>query len=417
MAINYRIRNLPGALVKAVSLGYKGAAYPWEAGFTGADVCPGTEYITGEIHVTADVIFMLKQYVYMTNDFKLFSKLLSSSGCKNQLYTFVGGYSCQPIPVSKPNECVNVSAWDMLRETAQFWHSRSKWNPALNKFVINNVMGPDEYQYPVNNSVFTNVIASQNLKFAADIAEKLGICSSLVTEWRKVSNNLLILFDQSISYHPEFDGFNSKTDVVKQADTIMIGFPLLLNMTDTVRKNDLTIYETLTTSKGPAMTWGMFSTNWLALSNEQKASGMFLRQFENIQSPFNIWSENSDGGGAVNFLTGMGGFLQNVVYGYFGLRVNKYDLTLNPRLLPTSNNETVNEMTLNGLRYRGVLLNINVYPSLIEITYAGIYHQDTNDEICVKVTIVSSEESQKICQQFQSVTVNLVKVKLTVITQ
>lgn len=34
-----------------------------------------------------------------------------------------------------------------------------------------------------------------------------------------------------------------------------------------------------------------------------------------------VWSESSDGSGAVNFLTGMGGFLQAVVFGYTGIRL------------------------------------------------------------------------------------------------
>lgn len=33
-----------------------------------------------------------------------------------------------------------------------------------------------------------------------------------------------------------------------------------------------------------------------------------------------VWSESSDGSGAVNFLTGMGGFLQVVFFGYTGFR-------------------------------------------------------------------------------------------------
>lgn len=33
-----------------------------------------------------------------------------------------------------------------------------------------------------------------------------------------------------------------------------------------------------------------------------------------------VWSESSDGSGVVNFLTGMGGFLQAVLFGYTGFR-------------------------------------------------------------------------------------------------
>lgn len=44
-----------------------------------------------------------------------------------------------------------------------------------------------------------------------------------------------------------------------------------------------------------------------------------------------VWSESSDGSGAVNFLTGMGGFLQAVLFGYTGFR-----LVINP---PTRHNK------------------------------------------------------------------------------
>lgn len=50
---------------------------------------------------------------------------------------------------------------------------------------------------------------------------------------------------------------------VKQADAVMLGYPLGLSMTPEVRKNDLEAYEPVTDPHGPAMTWvrhtGMFS--------------------------------------------------------------------------------------------------------------------------------------------------------------
>ena len=46
---------------------------------------------------------------------------------------------------------------------------------------------------------------------------------------------------------------------IKQADVVLLGFPLLWNMPDDVRLNDLTLYESLTNADGPAMTWGIFA--------------------------------------------------------------------------------------------------------------------------------------------------------------
>lgn len=42
---------------------------------------------------------------------------------------------------------------------------------------------------------------------------------------------------------------------VKQADAVLLGFPLLYPMDSEVRRNDLEIYEPITDPTGPAMTW------------------------------------------------------------------------------------------------------------------------------------------------------------------
>lgn len=47
-----------------------------------------------------------------------------------------------------------------------------------------------------------------------------------------------------------------------------------------------------------------------------------------------VWSESSDGSGAVNFLTGMGGFLQAVLFGFTGFRS-----VMEP---PVAHNEKIN---------------------------------------------------------------------------
>lgn len=95
---------------------------------------------------------------------------------------------------------------------------------------------------------------------------------------------------------------------------------------------------------------GMFAIGWLELGKADKALLLLEKCFNNIQGPFQVsgtptdtwahsapvhqtpvvfmcdhllsqvWSESSDGSGAVNFLTGMGGFLQAVLFGFTGFR-------------------------------------------------------------------------------------------------
>ncbi|KAL8170086.1 UNVERIFIED_CONTAM: hypothetical protein K2H54_063000 [Gekko kuhli] len=107
---------------------------------------------------------------------------------------------------------------------------------------------------------------------------------------------------------------------VKQADVILLGFPLLYPMDSEVRRNDLEMYEPVTDPTGPAMTWSMFAVGWLELKDPKRAQQLLSKCFSNITEPFKIWVENADGSGAVNFLTGMGGFLQAILYGYTGFR-------------------------------------------------------------------------------------------------
>ncbi len=46
---------------------------------------------------------------------------------------------------------------------------------------------------------------------------------------------------------------------IKIADVVLLGYPLMRDMPDDVRRNDLELYESITTPDGPAMTWSMFA--------------------------------------------------------------------------------------------------------------------------------------------------------------
>ncbi|XP_076799706.1 protein-glucosylgalactosylhydroxylysine glucosidase-like [Clavelina lepadiformis] len=388
--LRYRVQRLLPAYVKARSLGYSGAAYPWESAYTGCDVCEGAAYIKEEIHITGDIVHLLKQYMLLNGGHGLtevaITKLEScEKGKKNAnsrrffsinqqqqepCVTLPDIYSCTEI--TDEIQCLYATGWDMVREIAFFWQSRMEWSHKRGGYVINGVMGPDEWHHPVNNSAYTNAIAARSLKFAADLARYLGACPKLSSQWDEISSSIVIPFDEERQYHPEYDGFDPSKNVVKQADTIMLGFPLMEDMPRQVRLNDLLIHRNATTSFGPAMTWGMFAINWLDVGEQERARSDFLRQLANIQPPFNIWSENPDGTGAVNFLTGMGGFIQSIVYGYFGLRVHDNHLSVNPVMLPESNSTDVEEMTLHGLVYRGLFFDFRVTELEINVKLVGI---------------------------------------------
>ena len=70
-------------------------------------------------------------------------------------------------------------------------------------------------------------------------------------------------------------------------------------------------------------------------------------------SAFGVWQETPHGG-AVNFLTGAGGFLQSVIFGYGGLRLSNDALLLHPPQPPGN----ATSVGLHGVDYLGVPLAI-----------------------------------------------------------
>lgn len=370
-ALKYRVRKLNAARMKAALYGYKGAMYPWESAYTGNDVCPGKEFIVYEQHITSDIIHTLKRYIYMSGDWE---------------------FLLEPVPansIEKGKLESSNTAWDMVYDTALFWMSRVKYDDSRGGYVIDGVMGPDEYHSEVNNSAFTNVVAIQNIEFALEVADMFNI-SIPRKEMKYVSENIVVPFDKDKNFHPEFDGFDLKS-VVKQADTIMLGFPLQLpGMSPIVQKNDLDVYMNLTDSEGPAMTWSMFAINWMNNENYKAACTIFVRQFANIQEPFHIWSEVPSGEGAVNFLTGIGGYLQGYIYGFVGLRIHRDHLTMKPNLPAFIDDKYLSSLNVTNINYRSVMLSVKMLSDKYSIVLSGFTSGHT------KVIITSSHERKAV---------------------
>ncbi|XP_039665978.1 protein-glucosylgalactosylhydroxylysine glucosidase [Perca fluviatilis] len=310
--LEYRVGTIDGAKDNAQKQGFKGLKFPWESAVSGREVCPEDIYGQQEIHINGDVTLAFQHYLYFTEDLSMFTE---------------------------------GRGREVIYGVADYWVSRASWNPEDQKYHLLGVMPPDEYYYNVNNSVYTNTVAKFSLQFAVELADRLQ--HPAPKEWKEVAEHLKIPFDQEAQYHPEFDGY-IKGHPVKQADTVMLGYPLGLQMSPEIRRNDLEAYEPVTDPNGPAMTWGMFAIGWLELGEAEKAQHLLEKCFKNIQGPFQVWSESSDGSGAVNFLTGMGGFLQAVLFGYTGFRVQKECLAFSP-VLPND----ISELCVRGVNYLG----------------------------------------------------------------
>ncbi|XP_060694448.1 protein-glucosylgalactosylhydroxylysine glucosidase isoform X2 [Hemiscyllium ocellatum] len=165
--------------------------------------------------------------------------------------------------------------------------------------------------------------------------------------WYVVSN-IAEFWSSRVTWNPLEECYDIKGVVVKQADVVLLGYPFMYPMSTQVRKNDLVMYQGVTAQDGPAMTWSMFAIGWLELKNVSQAQHQFNKCYSHIQEPFKVWSENPDGSGAVNFLTGMGGFMQTVLFGYTGFRIMKNYLYFDPTIP-----DNLGELWITGINYLG----------------------------------------------------------------
>lgn len=336
--------------------------FPWESALSGFEVCPQEVYGRNEIHITGDIAFAVNQYYSATGDL----------------------------------EWIKNYGYSLIKNSADFWLSRAIFHKDTGEYYINDVMPPDEYHYPVNNSVYTNVVAKINLQLGTKFAKLLGLPAPV--EWHTVADNIYIPYDTELKYHPEFDGFNitDPQSVVKQADTILINFPLMYSSTDgeQARRNDLELYGKITDQDGPAMTHSMFSIGWNEFGEAQKAHDAFQKNFENMQKPFHVWSEVRDGDGAANFITAAGGYLQAIVFGYAGLRLREDHLSFDIHTLPGNK-----PFCLNGIKYRGASFqfcrnettcSVKRIASLLNVVIDQIEIQLFSDDNPCKGTIASN---------------------------
>lgn len=250
---------------------------------TGAEVDPA-KGTTIEEHIEGDIAFSFQQYW---------------QAHRNRTWLAAAGY-------------------DVIHGIAQFWVSKAVRNND-GSYSIPNIMGPDEYHGGVTDSVYCNVIAQYSLTTAYKLATVVGQTPNAT--FLTIANNLRILFNTSSQTHPEFQDY--KGDEIKQADVILLGYPLAYNMSQQVQLNDLNYYASRTNPGGPAMTWSMFSVGYRECNEPSLAADYFVRGFAaNVLGPYKVWHEVLGGKGCPNFITGAGGFLQSVWAGYGGLRIH-----------------------------------------------------------------------------------------------
>lgn len=200
--LGYRSRRLNQARRNAVAAGYSGAMYPWQSSSDGTEQSqqlhlnplsgrwnPDSSHLAH--HIGSAVAYNVWHYYQITGD----HQYLLDHGA------------------------------EMLIEIARFWCSRARFDADRQRYVIDGVIGPDEFHsgYPdrphqgVDNNAYTNVMAVWVILRALDalqalplpdrlnMLERLKVSDAELTQWDSVSRYMFVPFHDGVI--SQFEGY------------------------------------------------------------------------------------------------------------------------------------------------------------------------------------------------------------------
>jgi len=252
--LRFRHGMLDLARERARQLNQRGAMYPWRT-INGEEASAYYAAGTAQYHINADIIYALKKYVQATGD---------------EEFLFEEGV-------------------EMLVETARLWLSLGFYSPRKGgQFCIHCVTGPDEYSTMVDNNTYTNLMARENLRYAADTVDKLreqrpDLFTALthkvrldlleVSEWKRAAEHMYIAFDERTQITPQDDQFLDQEpwdfertpptkyplllyfhpltiyryQVIKQADLVLVMLLLGHEFSSDLKRRNFEFYDPITT--------------------------------------------------------------------------------------------------------------------------------------------------------------------------
>ena len=376
--LTFRYRMLPQARARARQLGHQGALFPWRT-INGEEASAYYAAGTAQYHINADIMYALRKYVQATGD----EEFLQDYGA------------------------------EMLVETARLWLDLGFYSERKGgAFCLNGVTGPDEYNTVVNNNAYTNLMARENLRYAAETVEALRITHpdvytalvhttalqpSEVAAWTRAAARMYVPYDAQTGMTPQHDGFLDdepwdfqhtppdhyplllfyhplniyRKQVIKQADVVLAMFLLGQAFSREAKQRNFAFYDPLTTGDS-----SLSSCIEAIIAAEVGEMDKAIRY-----GMAALLMDLADVGGNVKdgcHIASMGGTWMMLTYGFGGLRDDDGTLSFWPRRAPEDN-----AILRFPLTYRGQRLEVEI--GLETVTYtlcAGerlVIHHETEE--------------------------------------
>lgn len=390
--VMYRIRNLAGAREKAAEYGYEGAFYPWESQENGKDGCTHynlTDIFTGrkmrtyfrdkQIHISADVVYGIWKYISITKDYGI----LPDGGAETIL------------------------------ECARFFYSCAYYKKDKNRYEFLDVTGADEYHERVNNDAYTNYMIHLTMKIALETLDYMethyhaqfirlmdalnywGECENIRDLYEKIylpAPDSQCLIEQYDGYFKEEDvsleelysriikpneylgspcGLAVNTQIIKQADVILLLSLLSGQFTDEIKEKNWSYYEPRT-EHGSSLSTCIYAllaakngkTDWAYKYLMKAARIDLLGEYKLYLGDLYIGGTHPAANGGTWMVT---------VQGFGGLDMDEDGISINPHLPKQWDSLEY------CFRYAG-----SAYKVVIEQAYIEISQLEGNDELKVR---------------------------------
>jgi alpha,alpha-trehalose phosphorylase len=353
--LTFRYKMLAQARARARQLGHKGAMFPWRT-INGEEASAYYAAGTAAYHINADIMYALRKYVQATGD----EPFLQDCGA------------------------------EMLVETARLWLDLGFYSDRKGKkFCINGVTGPDEYKTVVNNNAYTNLMARENLRYAAEtvaslrttnpdsykaLAHKTALEPSEVEAWKRAAERMYVPYDEQMGIYPQDDSFldrepwdfrNTPSDkyplllfyhpldiyrkqVIKQADVVLAMFLLGNAFSPEAKQRNFEFYDPLTTGDS-SLSSCIEAIIAAQIGDMDKAIRYGMAA---------LLMDLADVGGNVKdgcHIASMGGTWMMLTYGFGGMRDDDGTLSFWPRRAPEDN-----AILRFPLTYRGQMLEVEI---------------------------------------------------------
>jgi protein-glucosylgalactosylhydroxylysine glucosidase len=329
--VAFRERTLDAAEQRAKQHGFAGAMFPWESDpENGSDQTPHSAVVLAdtEIHVNADVAIAQWQYYLATGD----------------------------------RDWLRAHGWPVIREAARFWASRTTYDAPRKRYDIAHVTSVAESYNDIPNDTFTNVSAAKVLTIAQAAARLCGAQPDPL--WERIAKLLYIPvaadgsrhlpFDPSVPLHDTADFGGGPLPLLFLPSLDLSASPKLIAGDYAFSVRPMPLARAASSSMGPATAIVAAAT----VGDGEEGAALLAGNLSGatLKPPFNVRTETADNNVGY-FLTGSGGYLQNLLYGFTGLRIREEGLVeAYPPMLPPA----WSSLTLRNVSFRGQRLDIRL---------------------------------------------------------